>query len=66
MIGGYSPWFCEQLASRVMQRWVERSASLAMGAAQDFADYRYAVGYLQGLKDAIEIADDIRKEQEGA
>lgn len=66
MIGGFHPWFCEELNRRIAQRRAERAMSLASGAAGDFADYRYGVGYLDGLQAALDVADEIRKEQEAA
>jgi|TARA_R100001086_G_scaffold125476_1_gene64858 hypothetical protein len=33
--------------------------SLASGAASDYPEYQYLVGYSTGLQDAIEIAIDI-------
>lgn len=66
MIGGYSPWFCEELTCRVAKERAERAMSLANGAAGDFADYRYAVGFMDGMELALTIADEIRKEQEAA
>lgn len=67
MIGGYHPWFHEELKRRVVALRAERAESLISGAAAgDFADYRYAVGFGDGLNAALDIADEIRAEQEKA
>lgn len=64
MIGGHHPWFTEQLKLRVEAMQAERARSLMGGAAGDFADYRYAVGFADGLDAALAIANEIRAEQE--
>ncbi len=66
MIGGYSPWFSEELVRRVARERAERAEIVINGGCQDYADYRYAAGFFEGMQRVIEIADDIRKEQEAA
>lgn len=41
-----------------------RSGSMASGACQDYASYRESVGYIKGLVDALNLADEIEKEYE--
>lgn len=62
MIGAYHPYFHEELIRRVVKESLERAEDLGNGAAGDFADYRYAVGFIAGLKLSLEIAEDIRRE----
>ena len=64
MIGGYSPWFSQELEKRVAHERGERLETMGNGFCGDFADYRYAIGFLDGMRRALEIAEDIRKEQE--
>ena len=66
MIGGFHPWFSDELTRRIEGKRLERLESLSLGACGDFADYRYAIGFFDGLKEALEIANDIRKDQEAA
>lgn len=66
MIGGYSPWFNEELSRRVLQKKIDKSMELGDGFAADFPDYRYAVGFIAGMLEALDIADEIKKEQEAA
>lgn len=63
MIGSHS-WFHGQINERLARLRAERAFSLAQGAASDFADYRYGVGYLDGLQVALDIADELKKEQD--
>jgi hypothetical protein len=64
MIGGYTPWFHEELARRVEKLIHEREDSLGRGAAGDFADYRFACGFFDGLRTAMELADEIKQDVE--
>ncbi len=66
MIGGNYSWFKAELTKRVEAERLSRAESLARGAAQDFADYRYGVGFCDGMALAIEIADEITKEMDAA
>jgi hypothetical protein len=62
-IGGPN-WLEEELGKRVAKERSEKAESLLTGLCGDFADYRYAVGFADGMQRVIEIAEDIRKEQE--
>lgn len=65
MIGG-SFWFAEELQSRVLKEKIEKSMELGEGLAGDFPDYRYACGVIAGMSLALDIAEEIKKEQEAA
>lgn len=41
-----------------------RSGSMASGACPDYPSYRENVGYIKGLIDALNLADEIEKEYE--
>jgi hypothetical protein len=64
MIGGYHPWYHEEILRRIRIERTKKSAELGEGYAQDFADYRYGCGVIEGLRMAQDIADEIKTEQE--
>lgn len=66
MIGGYNHYFHEEIVRRVNAKRQERMESLANGACVDFADYRCSIGYFEGLKETLEIADEIKREYDRA
>ena len=66
MIGGYHPWFHEELVRRVTKDKVEKAIDLSRGAAPDYPAYQYACGLLAGLDLALEIAEEIKKDIEKA
>lgn len=66
MIGGHQVYVFDELARRIAVKRQERMESLAAGTCSDFADYRHAVGFFDGMSEALAIADDIRKEQDRA
>lgn len=39
----------------------ERSDDLLAGLAVDYADYRYRVGYLKALDEALRVCDEIER-----
>jgi len=63
MIGGYHSW-TQELNTRIERERANKAAELGSGMAGDFADYRYGVGVIEGLRLASEIAEEIIKEQE--
>ena len=52
------------LEERVTKAVESRAQSLASGSAADYAEYRFSVGYVQGLSDALKLCDEIEKENE--
>ena len=54
------------MTRRVAIERAERGEIVLNGGCQDYADYRYAAGFFAGMQQAIEIAEDIRKEQDAA
>ncbi len=48
--------------NRLAQMMRERQEDLALGLAQDWADYRYRCGVVQGLSLAIELCDEVFRE----
>ncbi len=65
MITGSSQWLYDEIIRRVEIDRAEKAVQIGEGYCQDYADYRYSVGFLAGMKHALEIAEDIKKEQEG-
>jgi len=66
VIGGYSPWFSEELVRRVTEEKIGKAVDLATGAAPDYAAYQYACSLLAGLDLALDIAEGIKKAIEAA
>ncbi len=66
MIGGYSPWFCEEFARRIEEECAASAMHLGKGMAATYEDYRQFVGFIQGLEKAKVIADEIKQEQDAA
>jgi hypothetical protein len=66
MIGGNPHWFVEEMTRRVAKERADRAEVVLNGMCQDFADYRYAAGFFEGMQKVIEIAEDIRKEHDAA
>lgn len=62
MIGGYNPWFIEEAVRRIKEKSAELCLSMGSGAAPDYASYRQGCGVIQGLDEAIEIIERIKKE----
>jgi len=62
VIGGYHPFFHQELERRVTADRVERMTEIGGGLCEDFAAYRYAVGFLDGLNHALVLAEEIKKD----
>ena len=54
--------FHSVLKARVKELMDNRAASLGRGAANNYDDYRYTVGYIIGLEDCLKICEDIERE----
>lgn len=57
--------FHRQLDVRVREVMDERMAALAEGGAADYPDYRHRVGYLEALRDVMEICRQLELERYG-
>jgi hypothetical protein len=64
VIGSNPTWFQTELARRIEADQTDRCKSLGSGAAGDFSDYRYGVGFIAGLELALDISKEIMKELE--
>jgi hypothetical protein len=62
VIGGYHPWFHDELIRRVTEDRVTRMTEIGEGIAPDYAAYQYACGMLAGLNHALVIAEEIKKD----
>jgi len=62
MIGGYNPWFIEQLQMRLGKERVEKAVQLGGGLAIDFSDYRFGCGVIFGLELASTMIDELKQE----
>ena len=56
--------FHKKLLSKIEDQIKVRSEILMTGGAADYAFYREAVGYIQGLVDVIKLCDDIEQENQ--
>lgn len=57
-------WFHAQLQARIDEAIDKMAGSIASGVCNNQEQYREKCGYINGLKAAGEIADDIEKENE--
>lgn len=64
MIGGYSPWLCEETAKRIKTEAAEAAMMLGRGNAPDYPTYRYEAGRIAGLERVLDILEDIKRESE--
>lgn len=64
MIGSISPWFIEEFSRRIQSRGAEKLNEMSQGMCADYAHYKEVCGQIAGLNEAIEIADEIRREQD--
>jgi len=62
MIGSYNPWFIEELNRRVEEVRRQRSDDLATGNCGDIGEYRNECGKIEGLRLALDIANEIKQE----
>lgn len=62
MIGGYNPWFHEELKRRLEARVIERAEALISGTIPDYPGYREECGRAAGLREAIETAEELMGE----
>jgi hypothetical protein len=60
----HSIWY-GNLVRRIQERRADTEQFVLEGGAGDHGEYRYQVGYLQGLKDALDLALEVDQEQLG-
>lgn len=51
------------LRGKLIEAEKSELSAISGGYAKDFADYRYRVGRLEGLKTALMICDEIEKQE---
>ena len=51
----------QELEKALSEMAEKLGAELITGKAQSFDDYRYRVGRLKGLQDALEVAQEVQK-----
>lgn len=56
--------FHNVLEKRVLEAVQSKSEGLAAGVAKSYDHYRYEAGFIQGLHEALKIADEISKEDQ--
>jgi hypothetical protein len=57
-----SPYTVRSLRGKLMKRIGEYGAEIATGASPDWAHYRQRVGIVMGLKEALEILEEVQEE----
>jgi ribonuclease D len=60
----HSVWF-GRLRQRLIDKSHEKSKWILEGGAQDYPSYRYDVGYLAAMADALNEAEAVDREQMG-
>ena len=55
------PRLYQELEKSLSEMAEKLGAELITGKAQSFDDYRYRVGRLKGLQDALEVAQEVQK-----
>jgi hypothetical protein len=56
--------FHSLLEAKINEAVQSRAASLASGAAPDYPQYQNNVGYIIGLKEALNLADEVEREMD--
>lgn len=59
-----STWFHRELGKRLVEAEVASSRALVDGAAADFSDYRYRVGFHSALRQVQAMCEEIADEQD--
>ena len=60
----HSIWY-GNLVRRIQEKKADTEQFVIDGGPSDQEEYRYQVGYLQGLKDALDLALEVDQEQLG-
>lgn len=54
--------FQSVLEAKINNEIAEKAASVASGTAKNYDEYKYWVGYVQGLKACLDLCADIERE----
>lgn len=57
-----SPQVVKTLILKLEAAKLRESGNIARGLAQDWGDYRNRVGYIKGISEAIDICEELTKE----
>jgi len=55
-------FFGSLLKQRIVDTINARAESLALGAAQNYESYRQNVGFIEGLKEVLNICEELEKD----
>ncbi len=58
--------FASMLEDKLTQLLESRATALTIGSCSDYAEYTKACGFLAGLRAALKLCEDTRKELHGA
>ena len=54
--------FYTLLRSKIAEAIQNQATSLASGVATDYSQYKFGVGYIEGLNAALKLCDDVERE----
>jgi hypothetical protein len=52
----------QEIEKQIGEQLEKHAAELVTGRASDWADYRFRIGVIRGLRDALAIAKDVNEE----
>jgi len=52
----------QEIEIKIGEQLEKHAAELVTGRASDWADYRFRIGVIRGLRDALAIAKDVNEE----
>lgn len=58
------PAVARTLGAKLAKRRSEFAEQIALGNAEDFPDYRERVGFIRGLKEAIDLCEAVEREHQ--
>ena len=64
MIGGYNPWFIEELNRRAENARRVRSDELGLGTCEDIGQYKEECGVLKGIRLMLDLIEEIKQEMD--
>jgi hypothetical protein len=63
IIGGiFSAGFADRLEEKILADISQRQIEIGNGFCQNYEDYRFACGFIEGLRKAQEIMDELKQE----
>ena len=63
--GSINPIVARSLRSRLQEAQAALAGQVAAGLAQDWADYKYRVGRIAGIQEAIDLCSEVEHDLRG-